>query len=274
MNVLITGSSGFLGRKVDNLLLRSFEVQRILRRPTGIGNELAIDLSDMEQVKQAISKGMFIKPDAIIHLASVTVTPETAQDINVLHTNINIAASAATICRELGCRKLINVSSMAVYPQADGDFTENALPDPSQNADCLYGLSKLNGEIIINNLLKNSQALISHLRLAIVYGEGMGESRIIPIMEKELREKNTITVFGDGERLLNLIEVNKAAEIIVRFVESDHPGIYNVGDELISTGDLAVRISENRADLVKKVAGGNRSKFRLNISRLKNTFET
>jgi len=75
-------------------------------------------------------------------------------------------------------------------------------------------------------------------------------------MRKELEETHTITVFGDGERLINQIEVNKAARVIRVFAEEDYPGIFNIGDECLSLEELAVAINVGgEGRIIKKPEG-------------------
>jgi len=267
MNILITGAAGFLGTHLQKLISGD-TVTKLVRKSNGQTNEHVIDLTDERQVYLALDAGKFSGIDVIINLASIVAKSSTVDDLSLLCMNAQIAKSVAIIARDSGAKKLVNISSMAVYPFKDGDFTEDSMPDPSVNNDCVYGLSKLNGEILINYLLRDKSILISHLRMAMIYGAGMNETRIIPVMEKELKEKDTITVFGGGQRLLNLIEVNKAAEVITKFVYEDHPGIYNVGNEILSMEELALRISNGRPEVITRIEAGNRSKFRLNTAKL------
>lgn len=269
MKVLITGANGFIGKQVSDLLSKDHIVQKITRNDHGDKANIVLDLSKPEAVEQALAKDLVDKPSVVIHLASAMASPETIYDLEILYNNLRITQSVARICSKLQVKKLVHISSMAVYPNVDGTYSEDSTVDPSKNNDCLYGLSKLNAEVLFNFLLANSGIIISHLRLAMVYGEGMNESRIIPVMQKELREKGTITVFGNGERLLNQLSVDKAADIIKEFVEHDYPGVYNIGDETLSTGELAQRINNGKGTIIK-IEKGNKAKFRLSISKMRN----
>lgn len=268
MNILVTGGNGFIGKKLSNSIKPGDNLKKLVSKPSEKVADIVLDLTDFQQVEKALQSGVFANTEVIIHLSSVVAKTSSVDDLEILFRNAQMAKSIAFIARETQVRKLINISSMAIYPNIDGDFAEGALPDPSVNNDCIYGLSKFNAEVLINYWLRNKPTLISHLRLAMVYGEGMHNSRIIPVMEKELAEKNSITVFGEGKRLLNMIEVNKAAAIIARFVYEDHPGVFNVGDEVVSMQQLALRISNNKPELIKKQEQGNKSQFRLIYEKL------
>jgi len=269
MKVLITGCTGFIGRKVAGKLTGKHEVIGVTRQTDPGFRGIEMDLSDEAAVAVYLEKTPVPVCDVMVHLAAAVASPGTVHDLSILNRNAAIAKSAAALARKAQVKKLVHISSMAVYPNINGTFSESSPADPSVNNDCIYGLSKFNEEVLLRFFLKGPGVTISHLRLAIVYGEGRNESRIVPVMEKELKEKGTVTVFGDGQRLLNLIEVNKTAEIIERFVEKDYPGVYNIGDECISMEDLALSLSKGDKSRVKKVPEGNRTRFILDISKLK-----
>ncbi len=269
MRIIITGSNGFIGSALINLVAAKHEVIPIARKDKGTGeNGILLDLADEQAVLQFIDKGLVPGADVIVHLAAVTAHKETVNDLSLLFANAAIAKSVALIGKAAGVNKLVNISSMAVYPNIDGSFAEDALPDPSTNSDCIYGLSKFNAEVLLNYFLRSSVPVLSHLRMAMVYGDGMQPDRIIPVLKKELQENNTATIFGNGERLLNLVEVNKAAQVINEFIERDLPGIYNVGDELVSLEQLSGKLAEATGGRLVKVEQGNRTRFRLDLTRL------
>lgn len=76
-----------------------------------------------------------------------------------------IAKNMALAIKSINVKSLVNLSSSSVYPNVDGVFNELSIPDPSQNPDCFYGLSKFNSEVIFNFILSNVSTSILHLRL-------------------------------------------------------------------------------------------------------------
>ena len=167
-------------------------------------------------------------------------------------------------------QKLINFSSIAVYPNKDGFFSEISEIRPSLNTECLYGLSKFCGENILDFYLKNKDIKVIHLRLSQVYGPGMREDRIVKLMEKELKETNKITVFGMGKRASNFINIDtliKKIRIVLNYNSSD---IFNIGEENISYKTLAVRIIQqygNKDSVVKLTKVGISSNVIIDCSK-------
>jgi nucleoside-diphosphate-sugar epimerase len=104
----------------------------------------------------------------------------------------------------------------------------------------------------------------------------MRQDRIIPVMRKELDEKNTITVYGNGERKSCFIRIDKLLESVDYFVQVKVDGVYNVGHENLSYIDLAENIVKkfgNKESTIVKKAHGNKKKFNLDISKLQKLIE-
>ena len=273
MNIIITGSNGFLGESVTNELSQNHTLFHINRTKAKHFNCISIelDLSNEESVTQYLRNNSIPKADLILNLAAKSANKNNTNDLSLLFENSAIASSVALIAKAACVRKLINISSMSVYPNIDGTFNEFDLPDPSLNSDCLYGLAKFNSEVLLNFFLSKDLSVISHLRLSILDGDGLRSDRLSKVMMKEMETSKTITIYGNGKRLLNIIHVDKAAEYISFFVQNDLTGVYNIGDECITIQELANRISKNKDVNIINTEVGNNNKFVLDISKLKNS---
>lgn len=281
MNILVTGANGFIGKHICTFLEeQDHNVYKIVRqKQEPQTNTICADLADNNSVATVIKKLNKTNIDLIIHLASklVNINQDESEQVQVLIDNIQITKNIVDLAKQLNPTKLINFSSMAVYPNKNGDFTEDSQIKMSDNVECLYGLSKFCSENIIDHMLKGQPLKISHLRVSQVYGEGMREDRIFSIMLKELEEKNTITVFGNGERESNFININKLFQLLNYFILNDICGIYNVGDEVLSYLDLAqkiIREKGNKDSSIIKKEEGSKAKFSLNTNKLKQLMES
>ena len=275
LNILITGSSGFIGKKVTaDLLLKGYYVTAIGRTfPQIEGFEeqfdcIEADLLDTENTIKSLNKQLR-KFDIVIHLASVMANASNIDDIRILSDNTKITYTVVEICKLLLPQRLINISSMSVYPNVDGTYSEESSINPALNSDCLYGLSKFNAEVLFNYFLRNTTLTKTHLRLSMVYGVGMPESRIMNVLNHEYHENKTLTIWGNGERILNIISVENFSKMLQIFIERGDNGVYNIGDESISLEELAHRINTPPVAQIIKKTQGNRYKFFLSISKLK-----
>lgn len=248
--ILITGGTGFIG----SYLRKKFETQEefeviALDCRKGHDRDVELDLTCKEDVLKALRNGAFgQKIDIIVHLASRLISSDHPQDVSVLTDNIKMAENIALLGRELSPEKIIHASTMAVYPNETGTYNEQSTPSTSRNAECLYGLSKICTEQMLDFFMSNLPTKTVHLRFAQVYGEGMRSDRVMSHMEQELRETNFITVYGDGERVSNFISVDQVVEAIFRFAVNEADGIFNVGGEQLSYLQLAQRIIAAKGD--------------------------
>jgi len=276
MNILITGAGGFIGAHLYNHLEKTHDVTRIFSsiQPAAKQKTFSVDLTKKNRVETLIQDLSSIRFDAIIHLASKMASLDSIEKMSILNKNIDMIENMVLLIKRLKPQLVIHFSSMAVYPNISGIFSEDSLPMPQKNRDCIYGLSKFASEVILDFSLRNEKMRIAHLRVAQVYGDGMREDRIIPVMRKELEEKNIITVYGNGERQSCFIEIEKLLETVDYFLKNNVEGVYNVGDENISYFSLAKKViaqfGNNKSKIIQKSLG-SKEKFNLDSSKLLET---
>jgi nucleoside-diphosphate-sugar epimerase len=232
---------------------------------------VTLNLADEFLLQNTDIDALFEGVDTVLHLASITTNATNVHSLSLLFDNTIIGKNIGEIGKRLNVATFINLSSMSVYPNIDGVFDENSLVNPAPNSDYFYGLAKYNAEVLLDFLFKNTNTRLLHLRTAMVYADDMPESRIIPMMQREWQTEKTITVFGNGKRILNLIHKEKLVYIILKMLESSLSGIYNVGDEVLSTEALALRICDNHQAAIIRKNIGNAYQFHLDTTKLKNT---
>ena len=274
MKILISGHNGFIAGHLINFLKIEHEIFTISRqknKDNAILNNYAIDLSNVKLVKEKLAESFINeKMDIIIHCAAV-ITPENNKDISIFHENNSITESMIYIAETLNPDKFINLSTIGVYPNKSGIYKENSVIGPSSNHECLYSLSKFCSEELFEFYLKNKMQVVN-LRLAQVFGTGMRQDRIFSIMKDELKRKNTITVFGNGERTSNFIAIDYLIDKIIEVIESIKvKGIFNLGQNNISYTELAEMIIKENGDTSSKIIinkNGVKSKVIIDSSKI------
>lgn len=167
----------------------------------------------------------------MVHLAALLCEPGNWDDIGYFDNNNSITKNMIDVMNHLDAECFINFSTLGVYPNRSATFDEESIIDMADNTECLYGLAKFNSEILFTYYLKNRTKLIN-LRLTQVYGPGMQEDRLIGMMKKELKDKNTITVFGDGQRVSNFVHVDDVVHGVKLIIKDPIPGTYIFGDQV------------------------------------------
>ena len=278
MNVLISGINGFIGGDLMQLLTATTDYNAYgISRNTTIAasdNIFSVDLADENSVTLFIEKiiKIPISFNVFVHCASVLADAKNNRDFSLFTDNNQITNNVVRIVNKLNIKTLVNLSTIGVYPNADGVYDETTAIDPSKNFECLYSLSKYCSEQLFNFYLLPETNVIN-LRLSQVYGERMREDRIYKIMENEMKQNNQITVWSNGERVSNFVEIEYVLKTIMHFIKKSHSGLFNVGGENLSYKQLAEKvISTNQVEhvVVKLVNKGVISKVYINSDKLKN----
>mgnify|MGYP006165388409 CR=1 FL=1 len=234
MKILIIGVSGFIGRSIYENLSTNHEVYGISRSDLDLKNCFKVDLYNLKELDFFFKKNDF---DVIINLASRMANKNNLNNFSLLEDNLLMSKNLINVLNNKEYGHLINFSSSAVYPNISGIFSEDDSIDTSINSDCLYGLSKFNNEMLFSYFLKKINIL--NLRIGYVYGDGMDESRIHKVFENELKEKNKITIWGNGERSFPQISIEYLNSILLNIIENRITGTCNLAEENISLIDLA-----------------------------------
>lgn len=273
MKILITGAGGFIGTQLSAYFEKCHVVYKIMRnhKEDSKGNIFTIDLSDVDAVKKNIHNGTFdVDIDVIIHCAAVLANSENSKHIDLFNTNNRITESLLELAVNCRAKKVINFSTIGVYPNKSGVYNETSQVNPAFNAECLYSLSKFCSEELLSFLLPEIKVI--NLRLAQTYGEGMRQDRIYSMFLNELKEKNTITLWGNGERTSNFISIEYLLQQIDRILGSDTiSGTFNFGQVNITYKELAKQIVDhygNAESEILMVDKGVKSKVIIDCSKL------
>lgn len=273
MKILITGASGFVGRNLVNFFEEKHQVYALSRHVDYSSERVRFikgDLSNLTELLELFSTSEFRGFDLIMHTASILADSSNLNDINVLNSNNILNHNVALLAIQVNCRRMINFSSSSIYPNIDGVYNERSIPNPALNRDAYYGLAKLNGEVLLDAHLLEKGILVTHLRLPMIYGPGVRDCRIWPVMEKELLENNVITVYGEGRRLINQIHINELFAILTEIIEKNLDGVYNLKAETLSILDLAKKIISEKGNENSRIQienNGSKVRFELDCSK-------
>jgi nucleoside-diphosphate-sugar epimerase len=168
MKILITGSNGFIGSNLMSELRLSHSVighGRSCSSSPDTGEFLNVDIHG-ETHWQVFLKDI----DIIVHLAAVAHNssndPDYISEVNLKGT-LNLAKQAATC----GVKRFIFISSIGVL----GNSTENSLPFDEYSkagAHSDYAQSKLDAEIALLKISKETDLEVVIIRPVLVYGAG------------------------------------------------------------------------------------------------------
>ena len=207
MNILITGSAGFIGFHLinwlaktnhtiygcDNLSSKSYKTQKIrylnLKKNKKI-NFKKFDLRDYKSFSNYYKKK---KINLIIHLAAqpgVRISQE--QPLETVDQNIKTFVNILEFCKENNIKHFFYASSSSVYGN-DNKFNENFF---QKNVSSIYAASKVCNEIFANvyNYLYGINTL--GLRFFTVYGPFGREDMAYYKFLNQIKKNNKIIIYG------------------------------------------------------------------------------
>jgi nucleoside-diphosphate-sugar epimerase len=271
--ILIIGVSGFIGRELYHSLGREYQVSGIARTKIDLVNCDVVDVSNRNDLMTYFSNHNF---DIVINLAAILASAENLRDIGVLTDNLQITSNLIDALKTKEGAHFLNFSSSSVYSNLTGKYTEQGVIKPSDNSDCLYGLSKFNSEMLFDYLLKNHAVDVTQLRVPMVYGVRMNSERIHKVFEKELLENNSISVWGNGERVISHIHIDELSNKLKNIIGKRLCGTFNLMGESISMFDLAQRIINEQGDsksTIERIDKGSKAQFVLDGILLNNLLD-
>lgn len=205
MKIIITGGTGFLGKRLSRKLKRN-------------GHEImsydiidGYDILNIEQMKETI---LSFKPNTIIHLAACSdlnifaKKPEISQKINVIGTR-----NILTLCEEYNVR-LLFASTCCAYGNNDTHPTDETSPTcPTEP----YAKSKKESE---KDIL---QIGLPHccMRLATFYGPEMRAALAPAVFIDKAHRKETIEIHGSGNQTRTMTYVDDIVNGIITIAESE-----------------------------------------------------
>ncbi|MES2654544.1 MAG: NAD(P)-dependent oxidoreductase [Bacteroidota bacterium] len=239
--ILITGSSGFIGKRLHKTLINKLGANNVLAltsKPIENGNFLLHN-------NYNFSSDFFIENgydniDVIIHAGAYT-PKQGSEANNIERSNSNINNTYKLIYSNLpNLKKIIFLSTLDVYGE-DNIITEQTHESPVS----LYGFSKLYCEKMLEAWGKQYDKKVQILRVGHVYGPGEEEyQKIIPTTISKIINDLPLQMWGSGEDLRAFIYIDDIVKSIINsiYLEQEVGAINLVSNQKISILDLMSKI--------------------------------
>lgn len=240
--VVVTGGSGFLGRRVVAALEG--------RGCASVFSPRSADY-DLREKSQVIRLFEDHRPDVVVHLAAVVggIGANRKHPGRFFYENLVMGVETLEQARRFGVKKFVGIGTICAYPKfTPVPFREDDLWNGyPEETNAPYGLAK-------KMLLVQSQAYRQeygmdaiHLLPVNLYGPGDNfdpeSSHVIPAMVRKMEEARSagaseVVLWGDGTPTREFLYVDDAAEGIVLATERyDGADPVNLG----SGGEIAIR---------------------------------
>ena len=235
INVLVTGSSGFIGTALlDRLASDNFFNVIGVVRTSDEKSFKNVSLVEIQNISPKTNWSEALKNiDVVVHLAArVHILKESVSDSIAAYRSMNVDSTLNLARQALnsGVKRFIYLSSIKV----NGEFTLPGSPYSeaiSQPPEDPYGLSKYEAEIQLRELTKNSSMEVVIIRPPLVYGPGV-KANFKSMMD--WLDKGVPLPLGAIKNKRSLVSVENLADFIV--VSLSHPLAANE-TFLVSDGD-------------------------------------
>jgi len=202
VNILVTGSAGFIGSHLVSALTRRGH------RVTGVDKQHGRPTTDLPAFQKTVDAA---EPDVIVHLGASCSTSVSLEDpARDFTDNVVGTFDVAEAARLAGGIPVVFTSSVKVNPGADGKIAP-------------LGLSKHIGEDYLR-LYGDLYGLPSViLRPSTVYGPGQrgaSEAGWVTWFLRAFWERKPITIHGDGTQSRDILYIDDFTRLLVDIVEN------------------------------------------------------
>jgi UDP-glucose 4-epimerase len=251
MHLLVTGGTGFVGTSVvEHLVSRGHQVTVLVRRKESLAGQSYIsgDVTDLDSLtKSASSLG---EVDAIVHLATCK---QSNRIMDFLDTNCVGLSNLLLLTSLLRIRKLVNVSSISVVGTPQFSPIDESHPCEPQT---IYQASKLLAERILHSYKTAEYSRIS-LRITAPIGKNMPDDRFLSHCVRSAISGSPISIFGQGLRRQNYIDVSDVCLGIELALHSSAEGPVILGGAKSYTNLELARLVVSVLDSDSTVQHGN-----------------
>src|SRR6202041_107344 len=253
MRLLIAGGAGYVGSAlIPRLLERGYQVDVV--DLFWFGNHLPTETGVLNRDLFDVTADDLKKYDQVIFLAGLSNDPmaEFSPSKNFVY-NAAAPAYLAYVAKKAGVKRYIYASSCSVYGYTVNDLYDETKPVASAYP---YGISKLQGEQAVMNLLDDSFSVIS-LRKGTIsgYSPRMRLDLIVNTMFKSAMRDRAISI-NNPTIWRPILAIEDAISGYIRAIEAHQTisGIFNIASGNFTVGEVGDLVqSEIQEQLGEKV---------------------
>ena len=229
MNILLTGSTGFLGFRTLERLVQLPNVEKIVATGRNLQKYREILHPKVKYILGDLTDKVFVNTlminiDIVINTASLS-SPWGMEDA-FYASNVITQKNMISSSKIEGVKQFIYISSPSIYYNGeDRVMVQEKDPLPAKFVNN-YSKTKRDAEILLEN--SNLDYIIIRPRAII----GRGDTVIMPRLIKA-HSKGSLKIIGDGKNMVDLTSVDNVVESIVLSIQAPSKSLnntYNITD--------------------------------------------
>lgn len=214
MNIVVTGSTGFVGRhlvpKLINMGHRILEITiepEVSQKLYGYKTEKYLITDNQESLKSILDA---YKPDAVIHLASFLTSADDYDTLQkLLNTNILFYCRILDALKNTNLKLFVNTGTFAEYFRGDHVF------DPAY----LYSATKIASRAFLDYYSKIYSFKQATVVPYTIYGGKDTQKKIIDLVYDSISSLSPIDL-SPGEQVLDFIHIEDVTDFYVAIIEN------------------------------------------------------
>lgn len=235
--ILVTGGAGFVGSHlVDRLIERGDHVIVIDNYFTGRKENVLHHVGNprFELIRHDVVEPIMLEVDQIYHLACpASPVYYKYNPIKTIKTNVMGTLNMLGLAKRVGARFLLTSTSEVYgdplqHPQSES-YWGNVNPIGVRSC---YDEGKRTAETLTMDYHRGHGMQVRIARIFNTYGPRMciDDGRVVSNFVAQALRKEPLTVYGDGKQTRSFQYVSDLVEGLIRLMEGDHVGPFNLGN--------------------------------------------
>lgn len=263
-NILVTGANGMIGKELVRILKEEYSPRYISE----------VDLPHYDLRERSTCETVCDGQEIVFHLAGIKGSPQRCMEspasfsVPMIQFNANMIEASYNANVDW----FLYTSSVGVYHPAEVFEEDDVWETFPSNNDWYAGWAKRIGEMNVGAYMKQYDwNKCSIVRPANVYGpnDNFGKwSMVVPSLIKKAMENDTLSVWGDGSPIRDLIYAEDVARGMIHMVENQVTEPVNLGS---GTGVTVKEVADIVAGYFNKKIEWDTSKPMGDMKRLMST---
>lgn len=259
--LLVTGAAGFIGSHlIEALLSQGDEVVGVdnfdafypramkERNLAEVGRQPGLSFWEHDILDVAAVRERLTPDTVVVHLAAKAgVRPSLADPVGYARANVTGTAAVLEAARQAGVSRIVFGSSSSVYGDSTpAPFREDATAVVPVSP---YAATKRAAELLLSSVTPIYGFRAASLRFFTVYGPRQRPDLAIHALTRQMVERRTLTLFGDGTQARDYTycdDIIAGVLAAVRWTGNAPIGVetFNLGgNRSIATGDMVAEIA-------------------------------
>lgn len=237
LRVLVTGGAGFVGSHlVDRLMARGDSVIVVDNFFTGRKENVMHHFGNprFELIRHDVVEPLLLEVDQIYHLACpASPVHYKFNPVKTIKTNVVGTLNMLGLAKRVGARFLLTSTSEVYgdpleHPQKES-YWGNVNPIGVRSC---YDEGKRTAETLTMDYHRGAGVEVRIARIFNTYGPRMciDDGRVVSNFVAQALRKEPMTVYGDGKQTRSFQFVSDLVEGLMRLMEGDHVGPFNLGN--------------------------------------------